>query len=135
MLVPKIDKKLADAKGQEQHMPGYGYRLDTEKNRIRGTVDYLQSVQQAVLMILATEQGMHPIYKEPYGLQTADLIGKPHSYAANELQRRIKEALLWDNRIHNVYSFSSYSDGDKLLMSFTVESIYGSFETAKEVGV
>lgn len=135
MLVPKIDIELADAKGQEQHMPGYGYRLDTNKNRIRGTVDDLQSVQQAVLMILATEQGMHPVYFDYYGLRTADLIGKPHSYAANELQRRIKEALLWDDRIYNVHSFSNAFSEDKLLMSFIVESIYGSFETAKEVGM
>lgn len=133
MLVPKIDNELAEAKGQEQHLPSYGYRLDTEKNRIRGTVDDLQSVQQAVLMILATEQGMHPVYLDYYGLRTADLIGKPHSYAANELQRRIKEALLWDDRIYNVHSFHSHIDGDKLLMTFVVESNLGSFEAAKEV--
>lgn len=135
MLVPKIDLELADSNGQEQSMPSYGYRLDTDKNRIRGTVNDLQAVQQAVLIILAIEQGLHPIYSAQYGLLTADLIGKPYSYAANELQRRIKETLLQDDRISNVHSFNHYSEGDKLLMSFIVESCFGSFETGKEVSI
>lgn len=64
-----------------------------------------------------------------------DLVGKPFHYAANELQRRIKETLLKDDRITAVHSFKSTHQDDELLMYFTVETIYGSFQGEKEVTI
>lgn len=131
MLTPIIDENLADA--ADEPAPSLGYTLDTDRGRVRGAVDEIKAVQQAVLMILATEQGQHAVYGADYGLKTADLIGKPYSYVTNELQRRIKEALLRDDRIKAVHSFSSRSDGDQLIMSFTIDCIFGSFSASKEV--
>lgn len=125
MLTPEIDDTLEAI--TQTAAPSYGYRLDTEQNRVRGTVDDLAAVRQAVLMMLATEQNEHPIYPTGYGLQTLDLIGKPHGYAANELRRRITETLTSDDRITAVHSFQSSSHGDTLTMTFTVETIFGSF--------
>lgn len=131
MLTPVIDTDLTDI--QEKLQPSYGYGLDTEKDRIRGMVDQLQALQQDVLVVLATEQGVHPIYGKEYGLKMIDLVGKPYHYVANELQRRIGDALLSDNRIKSVHSFDSQPVGDQLRMSFVIDSIYGSFIAAKEV--
>ena len=111
MLTPIIDESLTDA--TDEPAPSLGYALDVNQGRVRGTVDELKAMQQAVLMILATEQGEHGIYGTDYGLKTVDLIGKPYTYATNELQRRIKEALLQDDRIAAVHSFASHSDGDQ----------------------
>ena len=133
MLTPMIDESLVDA--TDEPAPSLGYALDTVRSRVRGTVDELKAVQQAVLMILATEQGEHTVYGADYGLKVADLIGKPYSYVTNELQRRIKEALLQDDRIEAVHSFASSYDGDQLLMSFTVDCIFGTFNADKEVRV
>lgn len=145
MLTPEIDDTLENI--TQAAAPSYGYRLDTEPatpvaekrndkrggNRVRGTIDDLAAVRQAVLMMLATEQGEHPIYAANYGLRTIDLIGKPHSYAANELRRRITETLLTDDRITAVHSFASQTSGDVLTMTFTVDTIFGTFQAGKEV--
>ena len=131
MLTPVIDESLADA--VDEPASSLGYALDATQGRVRGNVDELKAVLQAVLMILATEKGEHGIYGADYGLKTVDLIGKPYNYITNELQRRIKEALLQDDRIAAVHSFSSHSDGDQLIMSFTVDCIFGTFNASKEV--
>ena len=131
MLTPIIDESLTDA--TDEPAPSLGYALDTTRGRVRGAVDELKAVQQAVLMILATEQGEHSVYGATYGLKTVDLIGKPYSYVTNEMQRRIKEALQQDDRIETEHSFSSHSDGDQLIMSFTVDCIFGAFNASKEV--
>lgn len=145
MLTPEIDDTLEAI--TQTAAPSYGYRLDIEPatpiaekrndkrggNRVRGTVDDLAAVRQAVLMMLATEQNEHPIYPTGYGLQTLDLIGKPHGYAANELRRRISETLLTDNRVTAVHSFQNNSHGDTLAMTFTVDTIFGTFQAGKEV--
>lgn len=133
MLTPVIDESLADA--VDEPAPSLGYALDANQGRVRGNVDELKAVQQAVLMILATEQGEHGIYSADYGLKTVDLIGKPYNYVTNELQRRIKEALLQDDRIEIVHSFASRHDGDQLIMSFTVDCIFGTFNVSKEVAI
>ena len=133
MLTPVIDDSLADV--TDEPAPSLGYALDTARSRVRGTVDELKAVQQAVLMILATEQGEHAIYRPDYGLKVVDLIGKPYNYVTNELQRRIKEALLRDDRIEAVHSFVSSHDGDQLMMSFVVDCIFGSFAVSKEVPI
>ncbi len=131
MLTPEIDDTLLDV--VQTTTPSYGYRLDAQAGRARGTIDDLAAARQAVLMILATEQNEHPIYPTGYGLRTIDLIGKPHSYAANELRRRITEALLQDDRITAVHSFQSSANGDALSMRFTVDTIFGTFTAEKEV--
>lgn len=133
MLTPVIDESLIDA--TDEPAPSLGYVLDANQGRVRGNVDELKAVQQAVLMILATEQGEHAVYGADYGLKTVDLIGKPYNYVTNELQRRIKEALLQDDRIAAVHSFASHSDGDQLIMSFAVDCIFGTFNASKEVAI
>lgn len=133
MLTPVIDESLADA--TDEPAPSLGYALDANQGRVRGNVDELKAVQQAVLMILATEQGEHGIYGADYGLKTVDLIGKPYNYVTNELQRRIKEALLCDDRTIAVHSFASHHDGDRLIMSFAVDCIFGAFDAIKEVAI
>ncbi len=133
MLTPVIDESLADA--VDEPAPSLGYALDANQGRVRSNVDELKAVQQAVLMILATEQGEHGIYSADYGLKTVDLIGKPYNYVTNELQRRIKEALLQDDRIAAVHSFASHHDGDQLIVSFMVDGIFGAFDASKEVAI
>lgn len=133
MLTPIIDDSLVDT--TDKPAPSLGYALDAARGRVRGTVDELKAVQQAVLMILATEQEEHAIYRPDYGLKVVDLIGKPYNYVTNELQRRIKEVLLQDDRIEAVHSFASSHDGDQLLMSFEVDCIFGTFTASKEVPI
>lgn len=109
------------------------FRLDPEGKRIIGMVDGLEAIKQSILLILSTERFQHLIYSFNYGSELQQLTGNDASFIASELKRRIREALLQDDRIQVVENFRISVDGDTLLATFTVVSIYGSFEEKKEV--
>lgn len=105
------------------------------KNRIDGYVDDLDSIEQAIYMILGTERYKFPIYSWDYGVELVDLYGKPMSYIKCELPERIKEALMTDDRISDVSDFTFTQNGKKLGVSFTVITIAGDIPADLEVEV
>lgn len=108
--------------------PSLTYRLDLNSNIISGMTDGLEAVKQAVYHRLGIERYQYPIYSWEYGLQTYDLYGKPIPYVMPEIKRRIKEALLKDDRITQADGFSFAHEGTKLTVNFAVQSNVGTFE-------
>ncbi|RXM70864.1 DUF2634 domain-containing protein [Clostridium tetani] len=102
-------------------------------NRIVGFTDGKEALKQAIQLILCTERYEYLIYSDDYGSELKGLIGKDRDIAESEYKRRIKEALLQDDRINNVDNFIFKYDGDGVLIEFTVFSIYGEFSMNKEV--
>ena len=113
------------------------YKLDTDKNRIRNTyIDKIEAVKQASFLILNTERYECLLYSWNYGIETNDLYGNPISYVYPELCERIKEALLQDSRIKSVDDFSyEIPAKGKLLVKFIEHTIYGDFDSEKEVNI
>lgn len=105
------------------------------KDKIQGFTDGLEALQQAISHLLNTEQFEYPIYTLDYGFRTDDLIGKDREYVEAELQRRIYECLLTDDRITGVDNFAFLVDGDEMLCTFDVENIYKTISTSKAVTV
>ena len=121
--------------------PNLTYRMQIEEERIQGALsERLAAVEQAAYKILNTERYAHVIYSWNYGVELADLFGKPIPYVLSEIPRRIREALVQDDRINAVTDFDiSYvrdnaqgRRGD-VLARFKVRSIYG--DIAMEKGV
>ena len=107
-----------------------------DTSSLAGTVNDINAVKQACFCILATEQDIHKIYDKSYGLQTFDLIGKDYSYIASELKRRIREALMQDDRINDVRDFVIEKvKKDGIHLSFVVECQYGDISMDKTVKV
>ena len=104
-------------------------------DRISGYVDDLESVKQAIYLILGTERYQFPIYSWDYGVELVDLFGKPIPYVMSELPRRVKDALIQDDRIEDVINFSFETNGNKLHTTFTVVTNIGNVETELEVTV
>jgi hypothetical protein len=104
-------------------------------DKIQGFADGLDALQQTISHILNTEQFEYPIYSLDYGFRTDDLIGKDREYVEAELQRRIRECLLTDDRITGVDNFSFTVDGDEMVCSFDVENIYKTMSMSKAVTV
>jgi len=102
-------------------------------NRIVGFCDEIEALKQAIYLILNTERYEHLIYSDDYGSELKGLIGKDKDIAESEYKRRIKEALIQDDRINNVDNFIFKYDGDNVLIEFIVFSIYGEFSMSKEV--
>lgn len=106
--------------------PSFTYKLDTERNRVVGYVDGLEAYKQAVYKILNTERYEYVIYSWNYGVEFQELIGKPIYYVIPEIERRITEALMNDDRTVSVGGFNfDTSERGVVHVTFTVLSIYG----------
>ena len=114
--------------------PSKDYKLHFEKDIISGTCDGLEAMKQVVYKILNTERYKYIIYSWNYGIELEDLFGEPVSYVCSELQRRITEALVQDDRINSVEDFEfDLSERRIVKATFTVRTIFGDTHEEKVV--
>lgn len=135
-MIPNIE--ILTQEITEITYPNKTYKIvssEDDNSRINGYVDDLESIKQAVYLILSTERYRHIIYSWDYGVELVDLIGKPIPYVMSELPRRIKEALTTDNRIDDVVDFEFTKNGSKLHTTFTVITNVGNISTELEVEI
>ncbi|NFA59452.1 DUF2634 domain-containing protein [Clostridium sporogenes] len=114
-----------DIEVEEIIEPTKTYKI--KDNRIVGFIDNVEALKQAIALILNTERYEYLIYSWNYGSELSGLIGRQKDIAESEFKRRIKEALLEDDRIKNVDNFIFKYNGDSVFVEFTVLSIYGEF--------
>lgn len=130
------DLELLTEEIAEPIFVGRTYRVEFEEsNRINGFTDDLESVKQAIYLILSTERYAYVIYSWDYGIELVDLIGKPIPYCMSEIPRRVTEALLVDNRIEDVIDFEFEQKGKKLHTTFTVVTNVGNISSELEVDI
>lgn len=116
--------------------PNKSHRMDIDKNRINGMCDGHDAVKQSIYKILNTERYQHLIYSWNYGVELSDLIGQPVSYVCSEVQRRITEALLQDDRIKSVTDFEfDINKKHEVVCTFVVHTIFGDISEEKVVNV
>lgn len=118
-----------------EQQPGYTYKLDIDRGRVKGTTDDTDALLQTVYLILSVERYQYPIYSYNYGVELVDLIGQPKDFVMSEVKRRITEALIQDDRITSVDNWEFESTKKSLIVTFTIRSVYGDIETKKEVDV
>ena len=106
--------------------PGFTHKLNTERNKIAGYIDGREAYKQAIYKILNTERYEYVIYSWNYGVEFKNLIGMPVYYVVPELERRITEAIMQDDRTVSVggFEFDTSKRGIVHVM-FTATSIYG----------
>lgn len=112
------------------------YALSERSGRgcaVRGMTDGLEALRQAVFLLLQTEAGRWPVYSDKYGVELAGLFGRPSAYVIPEVERRLREALLHDERVCGVEDFHFVQQGSRLAVSFVVKSIYGELALKTEV--
>ena len=117
-----------------EHMPSMTYRMAAEKKEVRGALDGMEAVKQAVYKILQTERYKYVIYDWNYGVELEDLFGKSVSFVIPELQR-ITEALLADDRIEAVTDFSFETEKSSVTAAFRVQTIWGDLEAERTVEI
>jgi len=113
--------------------PSKTFKIDFENNRIDGFIDGKEALKQSIYMILNTERYKNLIFSWNYGAEIKDLIGKPNTFVIPELDRRITEALMQDDRISDVGDFEFTKGRGSLHVKFTVYSKFGELEIDKEV--
>lgn len=106
--------------------PSKQHKMHLEGNRIIGTCDSLEAVEQTVFKILNTERYAYIIYSWNYGIELKDLFGQPVLYVCPEIERRVQEALLQDDRITAVDNFEfDTSKRGVVTVKFTVHTFFG----------
>lgn len=139
-LLPAISEEVVDEFQQVQE-PSLTYRMKVDQEdgtagQFIGYIDGRDAVEQAVYKILNTERGENEIYRDQYGVEIDDLFGLPIPYVIPEVDRRIKEALLMDDRITGAVNFIfDIPRRGVLHVSFLVTSIYGDIEISQEMEV
>ena len=133
-MLPNNDGLLTDIEVDEQ--PSKTFAMNFDKENVVGWCDRIKAVQQAIFLILNIERYTCPIVSWNYGVELASLIGKPVTYCVPEIERRITEALLQDNRIKRVYDFEfEFPKKTVIHTKFKVETTEGVVETDKEVSI
>lgn len=114
--------------------PTHTYKMNFESNLIRGYTDGQEAMKQAIYKILNTERYQYVMYSWNYGIELLDLYGEPVSYVCPELERRITEALTWDDRIQTVDNFEfNISKKGEILVTFTAHTVFGDVVAEKVV--
>ena len=108
--------------------------MNLDTGSIRGYTDKLDAMRQAIFKILQTERYQYIMYSWNYGIETLDLYGEPISYVCPELERRITEALTWDERIESVDNFEfDLPQKGVVHVSFTAHTIFGDVQAERMV--
>lgn len=116
-----------------ESQPGLTWWRDPQTNRIVGQADGFKSVAQAVEVMLSVERFRWQIYKPFFGVSWDGLIGLDVGYVAAELQRRVRDAVMIDDRVTGVSNYSYTFDGDNLTAKITVNTVFGPLNQTVEV--
>ena len=126
MLTPNSINNQIDANTVVNYQTSNTFRVRYEDDyKLLGMCDDIEAMKQVIFKFINTERYKYLIYDWNYGIELNDLIGKPIPYVYAEIERRIKEALLADNRIKEVTDFRFSNNGGDVLCLFTANTIYG----------
>lgn len=102
----------------------YTYKL-ASPDKMDEYIYGIDALEQAIRLVFATRRYAYPIYSHNYGNEFSKLYGLKGAVFESEAKRLIKEALLTDDRITSVEGFSFSYESDRVLVAFTVKSIFG----------
>lgn len=131
VLIPIPIETVTDSEEQ----PSLTYRLDLDAGRIVGKVDNLEAVNQAIQKAIITPRFKCLIYDHQYGSEIEDSIIRgdaSRDYIETAIEGFVKDALVPDSRVLNVYDFSVTYQNDAAFISFKADTIFGTTEI-KEV--
>lgn len=119
---------------QVKVQPSKNYRMYISQEVVNGYCDETHAMKQVIYKILNTERYQYLIYSWNYGIELQDLFGKPVNYVCPEIERRITEALVQDNRIEAVDDFLfDISKRHVVHVKFVAHTIFGDINIEKEV--
>ena len=101
------------------------FLLNFENNRIQGNIKELEAVKQSIICMLETERYAYLIHTWQYGASLEQYIGQSYDYVTADIGREIKETLMTDDRIVDVYGFKFEQTAENLKVNFEINTVYG----------
>ena len=116
----------------EKEIPSKTYYLNFEKGRIIGRCDGITALKQFIHKVLITSRGDYPVlYTDDYGSDIENAVlgeSTTEEYLTTVIPRLVKDCLLVDDRISDVYDINAKIVGEKLFINFCVSSDFGNFD-------
>lgn len=126
MIPQNMDLEIEDSETQtSDDIADKTYYLNFDKNRIQGYIKELEAVKQSIICMLETERYAYLIHTWQYGASLEQYIGQSYDYVTADIGREIKETLMTDDRILDVFGFKFEQIGDNLKINFEVNTVYG----------
>lgn len=108
--------------------------LTLDESNIMREIDGLEALKQSIRRVLQTERYSNSIYDHRYGVELDELIGEDMGFARIDVERRIKEALMEDDRIEEVSEFTTRGNGNELHVMCTVVTKLGDIRQEVIIG-
>lgn len=134
-MTPTQEVELDMERIEKKTIPSLTWKINEEQAEVRGSVDGLEAMKQAVNKILQTERYRYAIYDWNYGIELEELYGKNVPYVIPELKKRIEEALLADDRVMVVTDFSFAQEKNSVTAEFLVHTIFGGMTAERTVDI
>lgn len=116
----------------EKEIPSKTYCLNFEKGRIIGKCDGIIALKQFIHKVLITSRGNYPVlYTDDYGSDIENAVlgeSTTEEYLTTVIPQLVKDCLLVDDRISDVYDITAEVIGEKLFIKFCVASDFGNFD-------
>ena len=127
-----IPVPIADLR-RERELPSRTYCLDFERGRIfsAGSADGLEAVNQYIKKALLTPRFRCLIYDNQYGSEIKQTViagDATAEYIRTDMPRLVRDALLVDSRVLDIYDFSFSFEDERAYIKFKAKTIFG--ETA-----
>ena len=106
----------------------YEYEFDFNTGQLTGKIlEGKVALKMWIYKALLTKRYIHPIYSWDYGQDLDELIGQGYEndYIKSEVERRIQECLMINERIIRCHSFEISLINDQLKVNFTVDTSFG----------
>ena len=126
MIPENVDIEIEDSEVEvTDDISDKTFYLNFDKNRIQGYVNELAAIRQSIICMLETERYAYLIHSWQYGASLEQYIGKNYDFVTSDIGREIKETLMTDDRVLDVYGFSFEQVEDNLKVNFEVNTVYG----------
>ncbi len=134
-MTPKQEVEVNMGSIERKTIPSLTWKIRQDEEQLRGSIDDIEAMRQAIDKILRTERYRFLIYDWNYGIELEDLIGQNATYVIPELKRRIEDALLADDRVTAVTDFSFAQEKDSVSAQFLVHTIFGDITAERTVDI
>lgn len=131
-MIPKTEPVMWFNKSETERKEKT-YAINWRSGRLGGIIDGVEAIKQTVYCILNTERYAYLIYSWNYGAELDEMPGKRIEYIYSELKRRITEALIQDDRIVHVDTFTFERKRGTVTVQFTVHTKNGNFGSEQVV--
>lgn len=122
-----IDDESMEVQTEESSIPT-DYEIDFATGKLTGRIiTGLDAIIQWIKIVLTTDRYVFPQYSWNHGSDLSSLIGQNYDedYITTEVKRMVKEALSVDEAITGFDDLDVSMKGDRLTVSFTVNTLYG----------